>query len=98
MDCNQTVICGEIMEMASLRYTPAGVAIAEFKINHASRQMEAGHEREVACELSAVALAQLAERIVRMSPGIRVKLAGFLARKSRMSLQLVLHVHNLEHF
>jgi primosomal replication protein N len=31
-----------------------------------------------------------------MVPGIRVRLTGFLARKSRMSLQLVLHVNNLE--
>jgi primosomal replication protein N len=44
-----------------------------------------------------VALAQLAERAAGMIPGIRVRLTGFLARKSRMSLQLVLHVNNLEH-
>jgi primosomal replication protein N len=91
------VICGEITQISSLRYTPAGVAVAEFKINHASRQIEAGRERQVVCELSAMALAQLAERIARMMPGIRVRLTGFLARKSRMSLQLVLHVNNLEH-
>jgi primosomal replication protein N len=91
------VICGEITEISGLRYTPAGVAVAEFKINHASRQIEAGQERQVGCELSAVALAQLAERAAGMIPGIRVRLTGFLARKSRMSLQLVLHVNNLEH-
>jgi primosomal replication protein N len=91
------VICGEITQISSLRYTPAGVAVAEFKINHASRQIEAGRERQVGCELSAVALAQLAERIAGMMPGIRVRLTGFLARKSRVSLQLVLHVNNLEH-
>ena len=91
------MICGEITEIFSLRYTPAGTAVAEFKINHASRQIEAGQERQVGCELSAVALAQLAERIAGMMPGIRVRLTGFLARKSRMSLQLVLHVNNLEH-
>ena len=79
-----------------MRYTPAGVAVAEFKINHASRQIEAGQERQVGCELSAVALAQLAERTASMMPGIRVRLTGFLAKRSRMSLQLVLHVSNLE--
>jgi primosomal replication protein N len=97
LNCNQTVICGEITEISGLRYTPAGVAVAEFKINHASRQIEAGQERRVGCELSAVALAQQAERIGGMMPGIRVRLTGFLARRSRMSPQLVLHVNNLEH-
>ena len=96
MNCNQTVICGKIIEIGSLRYTPAGVAVAEFKIGHVSRQIEAGMPRKVECEISAVALAQMAETISSVALGTKVKSTGFLAKKSRMSLQLVLHVNNID--
>ncbi|MBA4143164.1 MAG: primosomal replication protein N [Nitrosospira sp.] len=95
MNCNQTVICGKVIETGALRYTPAGVAVAELKLNHASRQVEAGKAREVECEISVVALAQMAELIIGIAPGTMVKLSGFLAKKSRMSLQLVLHVNKI---
>jgi primosomal replication protein N len=96
LNCNHVVICGKIFEIGSLRYTPAGVAVAEFKISHVSRQIEAGKPRQVECEISAVALAQVAETVAGVTSGVRMKLVGFLARKSRMSLQLVLHVNNID--
>ena len=70
--------------------------MAEFRISHASRQIEAGKPRQVECEISAVALAKVAETIVDITPGTKMKLIGFLAKKSRMSLQLVLHVNNID--
>jgi primosomal replication protein N len=42
-----------------------------------------------------VALAQIAVIISGMKLGTLVKLTGFLAKKSQMSLQLVLHVDNV---
>ena len=96
MDCNQTVICGKIAEIGKLRYTPTGVAVAEFKISHVSRQMEAGLPRQVECEIFAVALAQMAKIVSGMETGATVKLTGFLAKKSRMSMQLALHVNNVD--
>lgn len=96
MNCNQTVICGRIIKIGDLRYTPAGVPVAEFRISHISRQIEAGTPRQVECEISAVALAQMAETISGMALGTKVKSTGFLAKKSRMSLQLVLHINNID--
>jgi primosomal replication protein N len=95
LNCNQTTICGEISKLGTLRYTPAGVAIIEFGISHASNQIEAGMPRKVLCDISAVALAQIAVIISGMKLGTLVKLTGFLAKKSQMSLQLVLHVDNV---
>ena len=96
MNCNETVICGKIIEIAGLRYTPAGVPVTELRITHISRQIEAGKARQVECEIAAVALAQMAETIAGIAPGTLVKLAGFLAKKSRLSLQLVLHVNKID--
>jgi len=70
--------------------------VAEFKISHISRQMEAGLPRQVECEIFAMALAQMAKIVSGMEPGAAVKLTGFLAKKSRMSMQLVLHVNNVD--
>ena len=70
--------------------------MAEFRISHVSRQIEAGKPRQIECEISAVALAQVAETVAGITPGTEMKLAGFLAKKSRMSLQLVLHVNNID--
>ena len=70
--------------------------MAEFRISHVSRQIEAGKPRQVECEISAIGLAKVAETIVDITPGTKMKLIGFLAKKSRMSLQLVLHVNNID--
>lgn len=95
MDCNQTVICGKIIKLSVLRYTPAGVAVIELEVSHASHQMEAGISRQVVCEIFAVALGQIAIIISDIKIGSMVKLTGFLAKKSRISQLLVLHIDNV---
>ena len=95
MECNQTIICGEIIKLAELRYTPAGVAIVEFNIRHQSNQLNAGIPRQVTCDISAIAFDQIAMMIIKFEIGHRVKLTGFLTKKSKMSQQLVLHVNNV---
>lgn len=96
MNCNQVVICGRIMEVEGLRYTPAGVAVVELKIGHASHQLEAGMRRRVECEMPAVALADLAETVSRMLPGTAVRSGGFLCGRSRVNRQLVLHLNSID--
>jgi primosomal replication protein N len=96
LSCNETAICGKIVEIGGLRYTPAGIAVTEFKISHVSRQIEAGKPRQIECEIAAVALGQMAETVSGIRTGSAVRLVGFLARKSRMSMQLVLHVSNID--
>lgn len=68
----------------------------ELRISHASRQMEAGLPRQVECEISAVALGEMANSLSRLKSGDAVKLTGFLAKRSRASSQLILHVNNAE--
>jgi primosomal replication protein N len=50
----------------------------------------------VECEIPVVALAQSAETIAAITPGTLVKVAGFLAKKNRMSIQLVLHASKID--
>ncbi len=96
MNYNQTVICGKIVRIDPLRYTPVGKAIIEFEISHTSKQIEASIERQVACEIFAVALADMAKTISGMEVGSFVKLTGFLAKRNKISSQLALHVTHID--
>jgi len=95
LDCNQTIICGKVIKLGVLRYTPAGIAVIEFTINHVSRQMEAGVARQIMCEILAVALGQLALTVAEFKINSTVKLTGFLNRKSHLNQQLVLHADHI---
>lgn len=93
---NELSITGCIIELAQLRHTPAGVPVLNFRIAHASEQIEAELPRKVECELQAVTLGQTAIMLRAAKPGDGVKLTGFLAAKSTQSRQLVLHVEQIE--
>lgn len=96
LNYNQTIICGKIVRIDPLRYTPIGKAIIEFEISHASKQIEASIERLVVCKIFAVALADMAKAISDMEVGSFVKLTGFLAKKNKISSQLALHVTHID--
>jgi len=93
---NELTITGSIIELAPLRHTPAGVPVLNFRIAHASEQIEAGLSRKVECELQAVSLGQAAILLRGAKPGDGVKLSGFLAAKTTQSKQPVLHVEHIE--
>jgi len=95
LDCNHTIICGRINKLGILRYSPAGVAVIEFTVDHLSRQIEAGVARQIRCEIHAVALGQLAMTIAEFQIESRLKLTGFLNRKSHKDHQLVLHAQQV---
>ena len=92
---NRCVIDGELIELDTLRYTPAGVPRMEMKLKHASQQMEAGMARKVDCEIPAIALDKAALAASRMQQGQQVRAEGFLAQRSMRSTQLVLHIDNI---
>lgn len=95
MHCNQIIICGKIIGLGVLRYTPAGVAVIEFTLSHVSRQNEAGVARHIMCEISIIALGQLAMKVAELAINSKVKLTGFLDRRSWRNQQLVLHANDV---
>ena len=92
---NQLVISGEIVAIESMRYTPAGVARVALTLSHRSQQSEANVERQVQCEVQALAFAEVAEKVARYAVGQQVKLRGFLAQQSIRSRQLVVHINDI---
>lgn len=92
MRSNEIALGGELTTVDPLRYTPAGIPLLGFRLRHWSQQTEAGLKRQVECEMSGLAMAEVAVAMSRLKPGQPVKLKGFINRKNRMSAQLILHV------
>ena|SRR5574340_1291762 len=95
LSSNRCVIEGEVVELEGLRYTPAGLARVAFKLRHSSMQQEAGMQRQVQCDVPALALGEAAQQVSRLQPGQKVRAEGFLAQRSLKIAQLVLHIDNV---
>lgn len=85
-----------MLERGSLRYTPAGVPVIEFRIDHASVQIEAGTSRRVECELACVAVGPTALLMKESSPDVIMTVGGFLAARSLKQKSPVLHVTTID--
>lgn len=96
METNRLTLTGAVAELEALRFTPAGVPLVGLRIHHESQQMEAGTPRRVTVEIAAVAIGEMAHSVSALSSGSRVSVEGFLARKSKLSNQIVLHICSLK--
>ena len=90
------MLSGEVLQVAELRYTPAGIPLLSLTLRHASEQTEAGMKRKIEYDVPAVAMAQLAEQVKGINVGTIVKVSGFLAKRSLNNRQLVLHLDKLK--
>ncbi len=79
-----------VISLEPIRYTPAGIPLLSFVLQHASEQIEAGLKRKVECEVNAVAIGEIAKQNIQLGSNIKAK--GFLAKRSAKSTQLVLHI------
>jgi len=93
---NRVEITGVVTELQSLRYTPAGIPVVEFRLAHESERAEAGARRKVHAEIEAVAFEAQARLLAAGPMGRLLKAEGFLCAKNRRSRKPVLHVTNIE--
>jgi len=89
---NQLKVVAKVVEKSVLRYTPAGIPIATATLTHDSKQEQAGGQRQVEFEVSAIAAGEISKRFLDIELGIAMIFTGFLARKNRNSKSLVFHV------
>jgi primosomal replication protein N len=93
---NRLLISGVLTQSDPLRYSPAGVPIAEAVILHRSNQHVAGQSRQVECELTVQASGALAQQLSQQAVGLQLKLEGVLNRRSVNSRQLILILNRIE--
>lgn len=90
---NQVALSACIAEASPLRYTPAGVPALDLRLEHESRQQEAGQDRQVTAALKAVAFGSVAEALARQQAGSQWRFDGFLATP-RNGKHPVLHIQS----
>ncbi len=78
-----------------MRYTPAGLPALDLRLEHGSRQMDAGQARDVKLAIKALAFGTLAERLARQNLGSRFRFQGFLAM-SRNGKSVVFHIQDIQ--
>ena len=93
---NTVILNGTLIGREELRFTPAGTPALNFRIGHASEQIEAGRGRSVKLEIDAVALGEVAETLGKVSMEGEYLFKGFLALRSKLSRMPVLHVNSFE--
>ena len=96
MKRNEVAIDGRLLKRSVLRYTPAGTPAVDLVIGHSSIQSEAGNQREVRCEIEAVALGDMALKLSTAKLNRSLQIGGFLAQRSLGNRQLVLHVVSVD--
>jgi len=93
---NKLELTGEVVQVDELRYTPAGIPLLSFVLQHLSDQIEAGMKRKIECDVSVIAMDKVAEQARGIKVGTALKVSGFLAKRSLKSTQLVLHINTIE--
>ncbi|MEW6416416.1 MAG: primosomal replication protein N [Pseudomonadota bacterium] len=93
---NRLVLSGTLVQVDVLRYSPAGVPIAEAVVHYRGSQEIAGQPRQLECELTVQASGTLAAQLALLPQGTQVKLDGALNRRSVNSRQLVLLLNRIE--
>lgn len=96
MSLNRLELSGTVIKVAELRYTPVGIPVLSFDLQHLSEQVEVGMKRKVECAVPVMAMGPLAVEAQEMAEGSQVSVTGFLAKRSLKSTQLVLHVQTLK--
>jgi len=75
-----------------MRYTPAGIAIAEGSFRFSGAMMEAGTERQLDFEFPAIAVGPVALGLDREPLGQPLLISGFVAPRTRRSNRLIVHI------
>lgn len=93
------VITGRVAKPGETRYSPAGLPITRFVLEHSSKQVEAGMPRDVRCRILVFVGGEVLNKNLRaLAPGTPIRVRGFLSRANHRqgAARLVLHAEHIE--
>jgi primosomal replication protein N len=96
---NCVIIAGRVASASQIRYSPAGLPISRFVLEHHSRQVEAAIPREACCRIQVLACGKpLAQNAQALTPGTLIRVRGFLSRANHRygETRLVVHAERIE--
>jgi primosomal replication protein N len=94
---NHFQLTASIAQTSSLRYTPAGIAVLNFVLEHQSEVLEGDSpavSRQVKLTLKAVAFGELADAVGKIELGKPMRFDGFLIN-ARTSKSVVFHIQSV---
>lgn len=89
---NQFHLTAKLISKSVLRFTPTGLPVCEFELEHESSQLEASKPRQVRCVVQAIALGNAANQVNELTLGHSHNWIGFMALRSHKSKNLQFHV------
>jgi primosomal replication protein N len=89
---NQLRISAVPVARSALRYTPAGLAVAEGSFRFGGAVTEAGTDRQLDFEFPAIAVGPVALGLEREPLGQPLTITGFIAPRTRRSARLIVHI------
>jgi primosomal replication protein PriB len=100
VELNAVRISGLVRELKAPRSSPAGVVHRELILEHRSRQLLDGQQREVrAVVIVKITGAEMATQVQGIQPGDRITVNGLLAMASHHDTQqLLIHAQAIERF
>jgi primosomal replication protein N len=96
---NSVVIAGWVTGPSQTRYSPAGLPITRFLLEHHSRQVEVNIPREARCQIPVLACGEILAADARaLAPGTLVRVRGFICRADHRQGEhrLVVHAAQIE--
>jgi primosomal replication protein N len=81
-----------LVERTALRYTPAGIAVAEARLAYSGAVGEGGGTRQLDFEFPAIAVGAVAQTFSQIELGSTLDIDGFIAPVSRRSQRLRIHI------
>jgi primosomal replication protein N len=88
---NQLVLTACLVEISSLRYTPAGLPALNFSLTSDTQVQDMHTTRQVKVSLNAIAIGHLAESIGKQALGSVWKFTGYLGA-ARQGKSIVFHI------
>lgn len=92
---NKLVLNGQVINITPLRYTPAGVPVVEFDLDHESEVMESDIVRLLKFEMVVMLMGDMALMNKHLKLGQAVEVEGFMAPARKNSPRFKLHAQQL---
>lgn len=93
---NTLTLTARIVEVKTLRYTPAGVPVLELLLEHQAEVTEAGRKRQVQLTIVAVAMGDIGLLLADCTLGTYLEATGFLAATRKGSRRLNFHIQKAQ--
>ena len=89
---NQVYLQARVVDIQSIRHTPAGLPVLDLVLENSADVIEAAHQRRVEFTIIARALGSQATQLQALALGTELRVEGFLAPTRKNSSKLVLHI------